>query len=851
MGTQANNQAAPLDGEDFFAKASAQPQASSFSLPNPPEWMKKQTAVSFGFGGKVISVNSVTSANDPRRSTVKISNFVVDDEITSAVRAFSKNIQEIELTEICETRVEETFDNEKKDWEVIKTLVSNNPRKELINSLGFLDDSTTETITQSPLAPEDKKHDTLSSDSREQGAKNNRLSSFFDRTDEDDNFLADLASTKRAKTNNPFQIYADSESTADKQITRALMLGQFDKAMQVCLEEDRLSDAFMIAVCGGKSSIEKVQQAYFKKQASGPRYLRLLASVVGKNLWDVVYNADLANWKEVMATLCTYASSEEFPDLCESLGDRLEEQSREGECQPEMEQSASFCYIAGSKLEKVVPLWIAGLEESQKEQSAAASRDNSFSIHARGLQRFVEKVTVFRKVTQYQDTEQSASGGWKLAPLYEKYLEYADIVAAQGQLDVASEYLDLLPSSYPAADVARNRVKQATKKTAMQPGTRQATTVNTLPDRAAANTQSAQFEAQQAMPAPSNAHTNNPYAPSQAYYRPNDNRPSGGTSTYMPSRQSQQPITRSMIPPPPMVGAPPSTASAPPSKAPPSKSASMSNWNDTPDDFFKPPSSRRGTPAALTTSVAAPFPGSGPGTPPASNAPFGNQGFRTAQPAPPPPRGPAPPQRTMTPGGGQMPERPSSTATNAYAPQPGAAGLQQPNVLPQISRGPSPYNVPPPSGGPPPGSRYAPAPAPAPGPSQQQSTMNAQRPPPPPNPYAARPAPPTSQAALPPMGGPPRGTTPSAAASTPPPPAASKSAQPKYRKLYTLHHPYPQRRSACFGNNSPHYEVETNSIKHLVTVHIFRPQLCPYLRSLVMICSGSKARLLRLSNLML
>ena len=40
--------------------------------------------------------------------------------------------------------------------------------------------------------------------------------------------------------------------------------------------------------------------------------------------------------------------------------------------------------------------------------------------------------------------------------------------AAHGQLQMAEKFLDLLPTQYPAAEVARNRVKQATKKAAPQ-----------------------------------------------------------------------------------------------------------------------------------------------------------------------------------------------------------------------------------------------------------------------------------------------------------------------------------------------------------------------------------------------
>ncbi len=93
-----------------------------------------------------------------------------------------------------------------------------------------------------------------------------------------------------------------------------------------------------------------------------------------------------------------------------------------------------------------------------------SKEDSTFSVHAKSLQQFIEKVTIFRHVTKFEDSEKRLASGWKLSALYDKYAEYADIVAAHGQLTVAQKYLGLLPSSYPAAEVARNRVSTRHKE---------------------------------------------------------------------------------------------------------------------------------------------------------------------------------------------------------------------------------------------------------------------------------------------------------------------------------------------------------------------------------------------------
>lgn len=742
---KAGTQAQALDGEDFFNKAQSQPQTASFSLQKAPKWLERPCGASFGFGGKVISfTRSEADGASKRQSVIRISNFAVDTEIGNMTEAFETAMSEHDLNNICETRITQAnFEAEKTDWKVIETLTAANPRKELINYLGFSknEDEAADELSKLNVKDDDER---LSA-SQANGTKNNRLSSFFDSNQDGENFLADLAATKGAKTNNPFHIYSDSEPESDKKITRALMLGQFDQAMEVCLREDRLSDAFMIAICGGQQAIDKVQKAYFTKQASGPKYLRLLASVVGKNLWDVVYNADLGNWREVMATLCTYASAEEFPDLCEALGDRLEEELTHNPEHASLRNDASFCYIAGSKLEKVVGVWIAELETNEKIAMQDTSKDSTFSVHARALQSFIEKVTVFRDVTHYQDNERRSTSGWKLAPLYEKYTEYADIVAAHGHLKIAEKYLDLLPEKYPAAEVARNRVKQATQKTSTQPAARQPAHPNAPSQKAPSNVPS--FEDQRRPVNNAAGRPPNQYAPpslSQPENLYGQQAPGPYGAPNFPS--TQQPTSQFRIPPPPTFGAPmqpqglgppPRNMNASPAAPPPPKPKDMGSWNDTPESFFKPPTSRRSTPAQPPI-VSAPFPNQQHtmSTPPMAGQPFQP---RSTPPAPPPPKGVAPPPRTITPqmngppSYAQQLERPASSAANLYAPsqltnQPGAILPQ-----PQIPRGPSPYNAPP--SGPPAGNRYAPAPQPQ---QQQQQAPPTQRAPPPPNPYVPR-----------------------------------------------------------------------------------------------------------------
>jgi protein transport protein SEC31 len=801
--TTTQNQA--LDGEDFFAKAQTQPQASTFSLSKTPKWLERPVSASFGFGGRVVSVglNDTTQ----RSSKIRITPFQIDSAVGSATEQFEKDLQEGNLKNICENRIDSaSSEEEKSDWKVIETLLSENPRKGLAAYLGF-DDATDEAADG--LAKLELKEETNGEASKpapdSKKKKHKRLQSIFDTSGESDVFLTDLAASKGARTNDPFNIFTGSESESDKKITRSLLLGQFERAVDIALQEDRLSDAFMIAVCGGEKCVEKVQEAYFSKQNGGPNYIRLLASIVGKNLWDVVHNADLSNWKEVMATLCTFADEKEFPDLCEALGDRLEEQYQ-STSDKAVRKDASFCYLAGSKLEKVVGIWLDEFKANEEQGIDEAEAGSTFSVHVRALQGFIEKVTIFRQVTNYQDVDRQKEADWKLSVLYDKYVEYADVAATHGRLDVADRYLSLVPEKHDEAEVARNRIRLATRKA---PSVK--TSAHVPQARATSVPQPSLFQPPQPTFSPAPAVNNlyapptntsssaapsqpaNPYASFGA--APNPYQPAGG---YQPSQQAKPAVG----PPPQQFGAPPSGVPPPPRGYNQSPGPQVSTyttrtdlpaWNDLPEGFAaQKQTSRRGTPAAM----ASPFPGQqnpvGPPTSPPVGPPVAAQ---RAPPPPPPKAGTVPTAPVISPPIGGPPRPPSVTsnppgAINPYAPvatqsPPTVPGLAMP---PPIPRGPSPYNAPP--SGPPPTNRYAPNPAAQPAAPQmpppsgpyatQQPAAGA------PNPYApiagAVPPPPGG----PPQAGPPPGGPPPAAGSRPGTAQSQQKAAPpppKYRKF--------------------------------------------------------------------
>ncbi|RPA87007.1 hypothetical protein BJ508DRAFT_410594 [Ascobolus immersus RN42] len=765
-----------LDGEDFFAQASFEPQGQSFSLPQAPKWLKRPAAVAFGFGGKLVTLGT-EEANGKKVSKVKVFKYAVESSVNTATEAFEKAISEGKLRELCQSRASEAkTDAEREEWESLAILFEKDPKKKYIKHLGFKEGDFTPLTSPTASRVDELKVNSLSNGD---SAKHKRLSSFFtDATPDSEHFLADLASipsTRGARTNNPFQIFQGDETESDKDITRAVTLGEFDKAVDICLSEDRMSDAFMLAISGGQKCIEKVQEAYFKKKAKGPSYLRLLACIAGKNMWDIVHNADLKDWKEIFATISTYSNAEDFSDLCEVLGDRLEEEFAANRDDIELRRGAILAFIAGAKLEKAVTIWIEDLHQSEKENAEQSTTSSSFSIHAKSLQGFIEKVTVFREATKYVDKELTQKSDWKLDALYEKYVEYADVVAADGNLEVAEKYLNFLPADYPAAASARNRVKEANKK-----GPTAAAVKKTLPATQARQpqrpayvppqptvaqpTQTAAYQQQQqaANPYAPKAPVSNPFGPSAptANTPPIYGQPAPARSTYAPPTQSSygnQPGSYAT-----QTGGYQSQYNAPPQRSGPppavgqsyqNKTKDLASWNDTPM-VTKPAPARKSTPAATNPmgggAITTPFPGAQPLASPVQGGPPSPYGIPQKAAPPPPPKGAMPPQRVASP----------ATNTGYAPPAAGSYGAPPQQRYPSVPQASTPYAPPPPPpavyGQPPvaapnyaapppaakPSGRYTPAPSTTPGPRPGSVGPGNFAPPPqgpPPNQYGVPP----------------------------------------------------------------------------------------------------------------
>ncbi|XP_020504336.2 protein transport protein Sec31A isoform X3 [Labrus bergylta] len=367
----------------------------------------------------------------------------------------------------------------------------------------------------------------------------------------------------------------------DGLITQALLTGDFEGAVELCLHDNRMADSIILAIAGGPELLEKTQKKYFTNTHS--KITKLISAVVMKDWHDILQTCDLHNWKEALAAVMTYAKPEEFSSLCDLLGGRLEAAQ-----DIHLQVQACLCFICAGNVEKLVSCW-------------TRAQDGHCPL---SLQALVEKVVVLRRAVELTQQSGAAAIGILMA---EKMSHYASLLASQGSLSTAITYLPDNTNQL-AVQQLRDRLSRALGQTAAPAAPAQ--TQRVQPQRPAMTQvqrglpQHPCFPVQPPMvpqpsaaapvPAPTPAASAPPQQQQQQYYQP------VRAASTVTSWSNQTPTALPNVPPPPLqaeqkaepsnpYGMPPSaSAAAPPPSSAPAYMLShqyqrpQNGWNDPP-----------------------------------------------------------------------------------------------------------------------------------------------------------------------------------------------------------------------------------------------------------------------------
>ncbi|XP_068089726.1 protein transport protein Sec31A isoform X3 [Hyperolius riggenbachi] len=393
-------------------------QSTVIPLKKPPKWLRRPVGASFSFGGKLVTFEAEkaqpTQQNpQAQRFHVYVSQVVTEEEFLNRSNKLQDVVSTGAFLEYCQKKIDVAKNNfEKNVWSFLKVNFEDDSRGKYLELLGFRKEDLGAKIA-SVLSHDNENQET-------ERESDQALESDEERSDPTEELsLGENVSLAKGEAEDPFtscETFSISVSgDVDGLITQALLTGNFESAVDLCLHDNRMADAIILAIAGGPDLLAKTQKKYFARTQS--KITRLITAVVTKNWHEIVQSCDLKNWREALAAVLTYARPEEFAFLCDLLGSRLE---KEGDVS--VQAQACLCYICAGNVEKLVACWTRAQEDASPLS----------------LQDLIEKVVILRKAVQIMEAADTQDVGAFLA---EKMSQYANLLAAQGSLSAAMAFL--------------------------------------------------------------------------------------------------------------------------------------------------------------------------------------------------------------------------------------------------------------------------------------------------------------------------------------------------------------------------------------------------------------------------
>uniref|UniRef100_A0A7N8WY34 Protein transport protein Sec31A n=1 Tax=Mastacembelus armatus TaxID=205130 RepID=A0A7N8WY34_9TELE len=375
-------------------QTTAPPPATVNPLKKPPKWIRRPVGASFAFGGKLVSLeNTNLNPQQPTSHVVHISQVVTETAFLKRSDQLQATLSAGSFVDFCQEKINAAENEfEKTIWSFLKANFESDVRSKYLELLGY----NKEELTEDPAAadPEDALTDEAEANM--------------------DQVLPEEEEEIPLEECKIFTLFVFLQDV-DGLITQALLTGDFEGAVELCLHDNRMADSIILAIAGGAELLEKTQKKYFMKTHS--KITKLISAVVMKDWQDILKTCDLQNWKEALAAVMTYAQPEEFSPLCDLLGDRLEAAE-----DAQLQSQACLCYICAGNVEKLVSCW-------------TKAQDGCCPL---SLQDLVEKVVVLRRAVEQTQRSGPTAVGILLA---EKMSHYANLLASQGSLSTAINYL--------------------------------------------------------------------------------------------------------------------------------------------------------------------------------------------------------------------------------------------------------------------------------------------------------------------------------------------------------------------------------------------------------------------------
>ncbi|XP_043762287.1 protein transport protein Sec31A isoform X16 [Cervus elaphus] len=468
------------------------PHSIVLPLKKPPKWIRRPVGASFSFGGKLVTFANVRTQpqpgaeQQPQRHHVFISQVVTEKEFLCRSDQLQQAVQSQGFVGYCQRKIDASqTEFEKNVWSFLKVNFEDDSRGKYLELLGYRKEDLGKKIALAlnkvdgpDVALKDSDQVAQGDGEESPAAEEQLLGELIKEEKQESEFLPAAGET--------FNISISGD--IDGLITQALLTGNFESAVDLCLHDNRMADAIILAIAGGQELLARTQKKYFAKSQS--KITRLITAVVMRNWKEIVESCDLKNWREALAAVLTYAKPDEFSALCDLLGTRLES---EGDSL--LQTQACLCYICAGNVEKLVACW-------------TKAQDGSSPL---SLQDLIEKVVILRKAVQLTQAMDANTVGVLLA---EKMSQYANLLAAQGSIAAA---LAFLPESTNQPNIVQLRDRLCRAQGDPVPGQQESP-----------RTPYERHQVSKGRPGPVAGHAQMPRAPAQQYYPHGENPPPPG-----------------------------------------------------------------------------------------------------------------------------------------------------------------------------------------------------------------------------------------------------------------------------------------------------------------------------------
>ena len=411
----------------------------------PPSWLRRPAGASFAFGGRLISFNGASKQ-------VSLQHMTSNQELAERANALEQALISGDIDRFCQEKLQATPSNmreERQTWSFLQALCQErSPQQQVLSILerdpevmSSLINQYLRTLPTPPGMLEEKETTTPASQQNDGLVKPAVIPNgadpkddLFGGTDDSEFESFSIPSQPPSKTPSPpptsetpvpkkatTPISLRPGSKTEEMLMNALLIGDFEAAVECCVRIGKMADALVIASCGGDKLFKDTQRIFFR-QNKDSTYLSIAEALVNRDVRNFVERVELEYWREALVIICCHIGEvEDYRPLCTLLGERLEKAS--------LTEASTLCFLCSGAVDAVTSSWL----NTMNAQSAQAADPTHRHLL---IQNLMEKVVIFSAVSR---TEAKTPDS-----VLKQYSRYAELLANQGLFDVALRYLSRL-----------------------------------------------------------------------------------------------------------------------------------------------------------------------------------------------------------------------------------------------------------------------------------------------------------------------------------------------------------------------------------------------------------------------